>query len=366
MRWEAQELTAVDDTALPGLVRIAGLVRTVWTPEFAGVTFHEVHAKSALNRVPGSSPMPFEWTINPMRGCVHGCTYCFARKTHEYLELDSGHDFDSEIIVKVNVAEVVRREVHRPSWRRAHVALGTNTDPYQRPEGRYQLMPGIISALAESGTPLSILTKGTLLRRDLPLLTAAADRVKIGIGVSLAILDPVLHRQFEPGTPTPRARLDLIRAVRDAGFRCSVMVAPVLPFLTDASDQLDAMFAELAAAGASSVTVLALHLRPGTKEWFLQNLRRDYPDLVSRYQQLYGRGSYVNKDYKDALHSRVTPLLKRYGFGRGDSDRWADEVRSDRVGSGQVGSGPAAPFDRGRFDSVAPFAAELSPQPALF
>ena len=348
MRWQAQQLTTIDDGALPGLGRMAGLVRTVRTPEFAGVTFYEVHSRSALNRVPGGSPMPFEWTINPMRGCVHSCTYCFARKSHEYLEMDSGRDFDSRIVVKVNVADVVRREVARPSWERRHVALGTNTDPYQRPVGRYRLMPGIIEALSRSGTPLSILTKGTLLRRDLPLLTAAAERVPVGVGVSLAILDPVLHEQFEPGTPTPRARLELIRAIREAGLRCSVMVAPVLPFLTDSAEQLDAIFGALAEAGATHVTVLALHLRPGTKEWFMTNLQRDRPDLVPRYRTLYGRGAYAGKEYRDALHARVRPMLDRYRFGAGvdggGPERWAHELR--------VPGGPAA--------------AELTTEPALF
>ena len=146
------------------------------TPEFAGLTFHEVLAKSALNKVPGAARVPFEWTINPYRGCSHACTYCFARRTHSYLELDTGADFDTQIVVKVNVVTVLRRELARPSWRRDPVALGTNTDPYQRAEGRYRLMPGIARALAESGTPFSILTKGTTLRRDLPLLTRAGCR----------------------------------------------------------------------------------------------------------------------------------------------------------------------------------------------
>ncbi|MEO5834866.1 MAG: Rv2578c family radical SAM protein [Nakamurella sp.] len=352
MRWQAQQLSAVDDGALPGLSRISGLVRTVRTPEFAGVTFYEVQAKSALNRVPGGSPMPFEWTVNPMRGCVHSCTYCFARKTHEYLDLDTGRDFDNRIVVKVNVGDVVRREVARASWAGAHVALGTNTDPYQRPEGRYRLMPGIIDALVGSGTPLSILTKGTLLRRDLPQLTAAAERVPVGVGVSLALLDPVLQARFEPGTPTPRARLELVRAVREAGLRCSVMVAPVLPYLTDTTDQLDAIFAELAAVGATHVTVLALHLRPGTREWFMSNLARDRPDLVPRYRALYGRGSYVAKDYRETLQARVRPLLDRYRFGRGvdvedsggDPGQWVHELR--------MPGGPSV--------------AELTPEPALF
>jgi DNA repair photolyase len=157
---------SVDDGALPGLQRI-GFVRTVRTPQFEGITFHEVLCKSALNKVPNPAMLPFRYTVNGYRGCSHACRYCFARPTHEYLDLDCGTDFDTQVVVKTNVAEVLRRELRRPSWQRETVALGTNTDPYQRAEGRYALMPGIIGALADSGTPFSILTKGTLLRRDL-------------------------------------------------------------------------------------------------------------------------------------------------------------------------------------------------------
>jgi DNA repair photolyase len=315
MRWQAQTLD--DAGEAPALVQLSGLVRIVRTPEFAGVTFHEVHAKSALNRIPAMSQVPFEWTVNTMRGCVHRCTYCFARRTHEYLEFDAGKDFDTQIVVKVNVADVLHRELARSSWQRKPVALGTNTDPYQRPEGRYRLMPGVIDALAGSGTPFSILTKGTLLKRDLPALTAAAEQVPVSVAISLALLDPDIHGQFEPGTPTPRARLELIRAVRAAGLDCSVMVAPVLPHLTDSTEALDALFGELESAGATHVTVLALHLRPGTKEWFLQNLARDRPDLVPAYRRLYPRGAYLGKEYTTALAARVAAVRARHRFEPG-------------------------------------------------
>src|SRR5690349_7632919 len=239
MRWDGQNILA-DDGALPGLERI-GFVRSVRTPEFAGITFHEVLCKSALNKVPNASSLPFRYTVNGYRGCSHACRYCFARPTHEYLELDCGTDFDTQVVVKTNVAEVLRRELHRRTWQHETVALGTNTDPYQRAEGRYALMPGIIGALAESGTPFSILTKGTLLRRDLPLLTQAADTVEVSVAVSLAIGDPELHKDVEPGTPTPQARLALISSIREAGLGCHVMVAPVLPRLTDSVEHLDSL-----------------------------------------------------------------------------------------------------------------------------
>lgn len=312
MRWAGQGID-VDDGALPGLQRL-GLVRSVRTPQFEGITFHEVLCKSALNKVPDAASLPFRFTVNAFRGCSHACRYCFARPTHEYLDFDCGDDFDSQVVVKINVAEVLRRELSRPSWTRESVALGTNTDPYQRAEGRYALMPGIIGALADSHTPFSILTKGTLLRRDLPLIVAAAARVDVGVAVSLALGDAALHQLVEPGTPTPEARLGLIRAVREAGLDCHVMVAPVLPLLTDATADLDALLGRIAAAGATSVTVFGLHLRGSTRGWFMGWLTRTRPDLVGEYRKLYGRGAYLPADYRDALRARVAPLLRKHGL----------------------------------------------------
>ncbi|MEU4391235.1 Rv2578c family radical SAM protein [Kribbella sp. NPDC023855] len=327
MRWAGQQVEAEAPGALPGLASIAGLVRSVTTPEFQGVTFHEVLARSALNSVPGSS-LPFNWTINPYRGCTHACRYCFARPTHRYLELDTGLDFDQQIVVKTNVADVLRRELARPSWRGEQVALGTNTDPYQRAEGRYRLMPGIIETLAASGTPLSILTKGTLVRRDLGVLAAAAEEVSVGIGVSLALADEELRRQVEPGVPSVRARLELIRAVREAGLPCGVMVAPVLPWLTDSAEQLDHLFGELARAGATGVTPLVLHLRPGVKEWFMGWLARERPELVERYEDLYSRGANASPSYRSAFDHKVRPLLDKHGFGRRSRHRSSAQPRA--------------------------------------
>ena len=316
MRWDAQRLDVEDPTTLPGMPSIRGLLRTVQVPEFPGLTFHEVRAKSVLNHVPGDSAMPFPWTINPYRGCSHACRYCFSRRTHEWLELDSGHDFDSQIVVKTNLVDVLRKELARPSWQREHVALGTNTDPYQRAEGRYKLMPGVIAALRDSGTPFSILTKGTLLRRDIPLLVEAARQVPVGLGVSMAIWDDDLHAALEPGVPTPRARLDLVRAITEAGLPCGVFLAPVLPGLTDGVAELDAALAAIAAAGATGVTVIPLHLRPGAREWFMAWLTRAHPELVPRYERLYVRGAYVPAEYRTWLAQRVAPLLAKHRLDR--------------------------------------------------
>ncbi|TDZ77599.1 Rv2578c family radical SAM protein [Mycobacteroides salmoniphilum] len=312
MRWDGQTLDA-DDGALPGLERI-GLVRSVRTPEFEGITFHEVLCKSALNKVPAVSMLPFRFTVNAFRGCAHACRYCFARPTHEYLEFDSGADFDNQIVVKTNLVPVLRKELGRKSWNRETVALGTNTDPYQRAEGRYQLMPGVIAALTDSGTPISLLTKGTLLRRDLPLLAEAAQHVPVSLGISLAIGDEALHHEVEAGVPSPQARLSLIAAAREAGFEPQVMVAPVLPFLTDTVEHLDDLLGRIAEAGAAGVTVFPLHLRGTTRGWFMSWVSQSHPELVGRYRELYRKGAYVPAEYRAWLRERVGPLVSKYGL----------------------------------------------------
>lgn len=314
MRWSEQALSTEQTTALSGLARLSNLVRSVTTPEFAGITFHEILAKSALNQVPGNSGMPFGWTVNPYRGCSHSCTYCFARKTHEYLDLDAGKDFDSEIIVKVNVAEVLGRELAKPSWGRHPVALGTNTDPYQRAEGRYALMPGIITALAESGTDFSILTKGTLLRRDLPLIAEAASVVKVGLALSIALFDDELQQSVEPGTPSTAARLATVTAARELGLDCEVFMMPVLPFLTDTRDHLERAFSQIRDAGATSVLYGALHLRSGAKEWFMSWLGKAHPELVQRYTAMYGASSYAPKEYRQWLGAKIRPIMATFGL----------------------------------------------------
>jgi DNA repair photolyase len=490
MRWDAQRLDLEDPSTLPGMPSIRGLLRSVQVPEFPGLTFHEVRARSALNHVPGESAMPFPWTINPYRGCSHSCVYCtsgdtrvlmadgserpiadlragdrivgtqkhgadrqyvtttvlahwstvkpafrlalwdgtelvasgehrfltmrgwkhvtaegdrpfldvddelcgfgqklpsehvvgssvrssaglrvldvvslgrdmpmfdittgtgdfiangvishncFARRTHEWLEFDSGRDFDTQVVVKTNLVEVLERELARPSWQRQHVALGTNTDPYQRAEGRYRLMPGVIRALARSGTPFSILTKGTLLRRDIPALAAAAQEVPIGLGVSMAIWDDDLHHALEPGVPTPRARLDLVRALADAGLSCGVFLAPVLPGLTAHPAHLDAAIGAIAEAGAAGVTVIPLHLRPGAREWFMAWLRTAHPELVPRYEQMYARRAYVPAEYRTWLAQRVAPILARHGLDRQSGGTARKAIAAGVPGDPEVG-----------------------------
>ncbi|GHD45289.1 Rv2578c family radical SAM protein [Mycetocola manganoxydans] len=492
MRWDAQQLGTEEPSALPGLAKLNNLVRSVSTPEFAGVTFHEVLAKSALNRVPRQSQMPFGWTINPYRGCSHACAYCldpdtlilmadgrqkplksvevgdaimgtesdgkyrhyvattvlaswstfkrayrltladgteivasgdhrfltergwkyvhratngtqrpylttstglaglgraglteleptsmtgsevtsdaelqvvsiedlgteidmidittgtgdfiangvishncFARPTHTYLDFNAGDDFDNQVVVKINVADVLAKEVVRPSWGRYPVALGTNTDPYQRAEGKYSLMPGIIEALARSGTPLSILTKGTLLRRDLPLLAEVARTVPVDLAMSIAIYDDELQKSIEPGTPSAKARLATVTAVRNAGLDCSVFLMPILPYLTDTKAHLDEALRRVREAGGTSVLFTSLYLKPGVKPWFMHWLERQHPELVPKYTELYSRGQYAPKEYRKWLADRISPLIRAHGLERGREDPSTGGIRSKALG----------------------------------
>ncbi len=316
MRWD--NLTLSDESAQDALFGADEVItRTFDTPEFRGMTFYEVRARSVLNKVPAGSRMPFEWTVNPYRGCSHACVYCFARRTHEYLDLDSGLDFNSKIVVKVNVPELLRKQLSAPRWAGQHIAMGTNVDPYQRVEGRYRLMPGILEALRDARNPFSILTKGTLVLRDLDLLREAAEVTGVSVNVSVGFVDTAYWRQVEPGTPAPRARLGVCRTLTDAGIGCGVLMAPILPYLTDSPSQLEATVSAIAEAGARSVTPIVLHLRPGAREWYFAWLEREHPELVPRYHQLYQRGAYAPKTYQRGVCARVAELTRCYGVGGG-------------------------------------------------
>lgn len=256
---------------------------------------------------------------------------CFARGTHEYLDLDGGADFDSQIVVKVNVVEVLEKELRRGSWQHETVALGTNTDPYQRAEGRYKLMPGIIETLAASGTPMSILTKGTLIRRDIPLLVKAAQRVPVDVQMSIAMYDDELQKAIEPGAPTTQARLDTVRALADAGFRVTVFLMPIMPHMTDSIAAIDAALTRIKAAGARTVIYGALHLRAGVKPWFFQWLGEARPDLVSSYRGLYpGAAAEAPKPYRQWLAKRARPLIRAHGLDGRHEDDYPQRVRPVR------------------------------------
>ena len=494
MRWDSLRLDSADEGpsgTLPLIERNA-VVRTFDTPGFRGMTFYEVQAKSIVSHVPETSQMMFRWTINPYRGCQHGCVYClasdtpvlmadgtsrriadirvgdaiygtvrggfyrryaitevlahwstvkpayritledgtqlvasgdhrfltergwkyvtgaeqgpeqrpflttnnklmgfgafaeppdegvllksdeklgvasieplgielpmydittgtgdfiangvvshncFARNTHTYLDLDAGRDFDTKVVVKVNAPELLRAKLASPRWAGEHIAMGTNVDCYQRAEGRYQLMRGIIGALRDAANPFSILTKGTLILRDLDLLLSAAEVTSVGLNVSAGFVDEDLWRAIEAGTPAPQRRLDVCAAFGDAGLRCGVLMGPIVPFLSDSPAQLATTVRQAAAAGAAHVTPIVLHLRPGTREWFLGWLREAHPELVPRYAELYGRGSYARKEYQARITGTVRELAERYGVGRGPLIPRVDQLRQQGArGSGR-------------------------------
>jgi DNA repair photolyase len=362
MRWQTQLLDgspAADQSAPPQpLIKLSSLVRSVSTPEFDGITFHEVVAKTALNHVPVTSRMlPGAWTVNPYRGCSHACVYCYARNTHRYIDLDTGADFDSQIVVKVNVAEVLARELTTMRELPERVALGTNTDPYQRAEGRYRLMPGIIEALAARQVPFSILTKGTLLRRDLSLLADVNATCPVSLAMSIAVFDDELQQSLEPGTPSTAARLATVGQIRDLGMDCAVFLAPIVPGLTDTIEHLDRALEQIKAAGGTSIFYTALRLGADVKEWYVTWLARDHPELVGRYQELYGGSSSVPQTYRRSLDARMQVLLRRHGLpggadGSPDANRAAAEKfsldRSASRAAASVRAGVAAERPKGQ------------------
>jgi DNA repair photolyase len=318
MRWDNLRLIQPGDRgSLPvPLFEQGAVVRTFDTPEFRGITFYEVRARSIINRVPEASFVPFRWTINPYRGCSHACFYCFARNTHTYLDLDHGEDFNSQIVVKVNAADLLRKELSARSWKGEHIAMGTNVDPYQRAEGRYRLMRGILEALRDFANPFSILTKGSLILRDVDLLQQCAELAEVATNVSVGFVDKGLWRTVEPGTPSPQKRLEVCRKLNDSGIPCGVLMAPILPFLTDSPSQLEATVGAIAQAGATHVGPIVLHLRTGAREWFMGWLEEHHPQLVPRYAELYGRSAYAPKAFQQEIAGRVSELARKLGIGR--------------------------------------------------
>jgi DNA repair photolyase len=304
VRWDNLSTEADAARRLPGY-RDEAVVRTFDAPEALDTRFYEVRARSALNRVPKASRMPFRWTINTFRGCTHACTFCFARPTHTYLDFNARRDFEREIVVKVNAPEVLRTELARPSWKREHVALGTNTDPYQWAESRYKLMPGIWEALRDADTPCSVLTKSPLLLRDLVLMRDLADRVGFTANLSVPTLDEKAWRATEPHTPHPRKRLEAVAELNRAGIPTGVLVAPLMPGVNDAPEQVEPILELAAEAGATDVGGVALHLRGEVRDIWFDWLRENRPDLMPRYEALYRRGAYALPEERRRLQALV-------------------------------------------------------------
>ena len=267
---------------------------------------------------------------------------CFARNTHTYLDLDAGHDFDTQVVVKINAGELLRKELNRPRWRGEHIAMGTNVDCYQRAEGRYRLMRDIIAALRDHANPFSILTKGTLIARDLDLLRQAAEVTRVGVSMSIGFIDEAMWRSVEPGTPSPKRRLEVVKQFTDAGFSVGVLMAPILPELTDTAESVEATVAAIAAAGAESVVPLALHLRPGAREWYLGWLAREHPRLLPRYRELFGAGAYLGQAYQRAVAARVRLAAGRHGIRTAGSGETREVAGDHQPTRGQGAGGRSA------------------------
>jgi DNA repair photolyase len=285
--------------------------RTFDTPHFRGIEFIEAEAKTIINRVPRG--MPFTWTINPYRGCSHACSFCYARVTHTYMDMNAGRDFETKIVVKVNAPELLRKQLSNPRWKGESIAMGTATDPYQRAEGRYRLMPKIIRALIDYRNPFSILTKGTLILRDLELLQEAASVVDVSTALSIPTQDTDAWRRSEPGTPHPRKRIEAVAKLNDSGVPCGVMIAPILPGITDGPDQLMEAVRMAVDAGATFVTPILLHLRPVVREEYMGWLAAEYPGLVKRYEEMYAENAYGPKADRNALQQRIRGLVAAAG-----------------------------------------------------
>ena len=276
-------------------------------------TYQEVRCRSALNRVKG---MPFEWTLNPYRGCTHGCHYCFARRYHTQFELDADDSFASVILVKVNFVEVLSKELSRERWDRdTSVALGTATDPYQPIEGQYKLTRGAIVELGASKTPFGIVTKGPMVMRDADVLQQASRSARVTVCVSVPTVDEDAWRKLEPGTAHPRQRLRAVRALRRAGIRAGVLMAPLVPGITTSRKLVESTLAAIAEHDAAFVGANVLHLEGGTRDHFMKYLAKDFPSLVAGYERLFAHGAKrVPNTYSAAVHETVRELREALGL----------------------------------------------------
>lgn len=286
-----------------------------------GVTCLEVPARAAIDRVPESAGLPYRWAASPYRGCEAGCRHCAARRGHRYLGLDPDADFATRIVVKTDLADRLRRELGAPRWAGDPVAIGLGGDCYQPVEETYRLMPAVIRALADAGNPFTVLTRSPLVLRDLDLLREAAKVTRVGAAVSVGFVDDRVRRAVEPGAATPQRRLEICAALNGAGIPCGVLMAPILPLITDSTDHLQATVRRAAEAGAVSVTPLVLRLSAGVRQWYLAWLEREHPGLVPRYQALYGRGQVADAGYRDRVTEQVRALAEMYGIG-GSARRW--------------------------------------------
>jgi DNA repair photolyase len=292
------------------------------------VEYREEPCKVALNKVKG---MGFNWSLNPYMGCVHRCTFCYVRA----FELRADRPFDDRygrsIRVKTNVAEVLRRELARPSWERETIAIGAATDPYQPAEGRYRLTRACLEALRDAANPLSIITRGPLIVRDVDVLAEAARRAQVSVTFSVPTLDDEVWRRTEPGTAHPRQRLRALRTLVDAGIHASVGMAPILPGLSDKPELLEQVVREAREAGACGVWANLLHLRPGTREHFLVALAKDYPEQLPAYERLYARRAYLGAAETKPVRELVSDLTRKHGIRDRRTTRLAPDPEPEQL-----------------------------------
>lgn len=331
--WDPAALAGPPNGPAAGNVRLFRPTGVRVTPQVAWI---EVEARSVLNRVVG---MPFRWSINPYRGCQHRCVFCYARRTHWFLDQDGVRDWGTRIFVKVNAPDVLRGELAHPSWTREEVHIGTATDPYQPAEGAYRLTRRILEVLRDFRTPASIVTRSTMVVRDLDILRQLADGPGAAVCLSIATMDAALAREIEPEVPPPQARLDALRALAKAGVPAGVLLAPVLPGLTDAPPQLAAVVEAARANGARWLWTNTLHLGDVTRQAFFQYLQRWHPELVGEYETLY-RGKYAPGAYRRRVQAVVAAVKRRAGFAA------PTRAAPPRAPSPSAAAGGPSPSDR--------------------
>src|SRR5262245_9934821 len=272
--------------------------------------YREEPCRSALNRVTG---MPFNWSLNPYMGCAHRCTFCYVRAFEQRADRPSGEAYGTSIRVKENVAEVLRAELARPSWRGEGIAIGAATDPYQPAEGRFRLTRACLEVLAEAANPFGLITRGPMIVRDTDVLAEAAGRAEVSVTFSVPTLDLDVWRRTEPGTSPPQQRLKVLEQLVNAGIRTSVGMAPILPGISDRPEQLAEVVRAARAAGACGIWANVLYLRPGTREHFLESLEREWPELLPEYERLYEGRAYLRASDTGPVRDAVRELARRHG-----------------------------------------------------
>ena len=300
-------------------------------PEGMRVEYREEVCRSALNRVKG---MPFEWSLNPYTGCAHRCTFCYVRTFEQRADRPSDDRYGRSIRVKVNVADVLARELGRRSWRRETVAIGAATDPYQPAEGRYRLTRACIEVLGRFATPFSLITRGPMIVRDVDVLQEAARRAEVSVTFSVPTVDHEVWRKTEPGTAPPRQRLRALKELVDAGVKAGVGMAPILPGLSDRPEQLAEVVQAAREAGATGVWANLLYLAPGTKEHFLEALARDWPEQLEHYEELYARGAYLPRAEVEPVRLQVRELARHHGVRDRRSTRLAPPPEPEQLSLG--------------------------------